>query len=448
MSAPSPVARRTTSARWKPRAFRGRLEVVRRLGWGVVDQGVSSLSNFAVGIVVARSLGPTGFGAFSLAYVTYSMILSATRGLATDPLLVRYSGAPSTAWRKAAGASTATATLTGIAAGAACLGVGLFLGRDVGGAFIALAVVLPGLMLQDSWRFVFFSIGRASKAVLNDVVWGTLQIVALLVLLGTGHATVVWCVLAFGGTAAIAGVFGLLQSRILPRPTRVKGWMVETRALGGRYLAENLSMGGARQLRMTVLGGVTGLAAVGEVRAAEMLMGPFLVILMGASQVAVPEASHVLANAPRRLEQFCLALGAVLAVAAGVWGAALLALSPTGLGDKLLGDVWPGASTLLVPVIIGMAMGCFSVAATAGVRALAAAPRSLRAQLANAALYAIGGGFGAVIDGAQGSCWGVALATTISAGLWWVQLRRAHREHMNSATGLSPGPGTTERVTT
>ena len=49
----------------------GRLvATVRRLGWGVADQGISSLSNFALGIVAAKSLDPTEFGAFTLAYLT------------------------------------------------------------------------------------------------------------------------------------------------------------------------------------------------------------------------------------------------------------------------------------------------------------------------------------------------------------------------------------------
>ena len=66
-------------------------QVSRRLGWGVADQGVSSLTNFPVNIYIARKLGAVQFGAFSLAYVTYSFALNASRGLATDPLLVRFS---------------------------------------------------------------------------------------------------------------------------------------------------------------------------------------------------------------------------------------------------------------------------------------------------------------------------------------------------------------------
>jgi len=72
----------------------------RRVGWGLADQAVSSITNFAVGIVVARSLGPVEFGIFGLAWVTYAVLLNISRGLATDPLAVRFSGAPTASWRR------------------------------------------------------------------------------------------------------------------------------------------------------------------------------------------------------------------------------------------------------------------------------------------------------------------------------------------------------------
>ena len=49
--------------------------VVRQLGWGVADQAMSSLTNFGIGIYVARSLGIQEFGAFSLAFATYLIVL-------------------------------------------------------------------------------------------------------------------------------------------------------------------------------------------------------------------------------------------------------------------------------------------------------------------------------------------------------------------------------------
>src|SRR5213078_1807930 len=87
---------------------------VRRLSWGIADQAVSSLTNFAVTIYVARVLGATQFGAFSLAYVTYAFALNASRGLATDPLMVRFSGTDLPTWRRAVASCTGTATVVGL----------------------------------------------------------------------------------------------------------------------------------------------------------------------------------------------------------------------------------------------------------------------------------------------------------------------------------------------
>ena len=38
-------------------------------------------------------------------------------------------------------------------------------------AFLALGLILPGLLLQDSWRYSFFALGQGSKAFVNDTVW-------------------------------------------------------------------------------------------------------------------------------------------------------------------------------------------------------------------------------------------------------------------------------------
>src|SRR5215469_12780935 len=101
-----------TAALWRVVA-----QPTRRLGWGVADQAVSSLTNFAVVILVARSLGAVQFGAFTLAYVTYAFALNASRGLATEPLMIRFSGVDVAEWRRATAGCTGTAVVVGVATG-------------------------------------------------------------------------------------------------------------------------------------------------------------------------------------------------------------------------------------------------------------------------------------------------------------------------------------------
>ncbi|MFI0827489.1 hypothetical protein ACH4Q7_23875 [Streptomyces roseolus] len=409
-----------------PAGRSGRRALAGRLSWGLADQAASSMTNFAVGVYVARSLGLAAFGVFSLAWVTYGVVLNVSRGVATDPLVVRFSAVPAASWRAAAARSSGAALGVGAAVGAVCLGAGLALGGGVGAAFACLGVVLPALLLQDAWRFAFFAAGQGRKAFVNDVVWGVALVPALVVAARVGGVAAF--LLAWGGSAAVAAAYGCLQSGVRPRPGAVRGWVREQSDLGGRYLVENVSLSGAGQLRAYGLGALAGAGAVGAVRGAELLLGPFLTVLMGLSLVTVAEAARVLDRAPHRLGRFCLLLGGGQAGAALLWGAALL-LVPDRAGALVLGDVWHSAAPLVVPAALGVAGAGLGTGAAAGLRALGAARRSLRAQLFASSCYAAGGLGGAVAGGAVGSAWGVAAATLAGSAVWWLQLRSALRGH-------------------
>lgn len=406
-----------------------RRAILGRLSWGLADQAASSLSNFAVGIYVARSLGLTAFGVFSLAWVTYGVVLSVSRGLATDPLVVRFSGVSDASWRGAVARSSGTALGVGTVIGAACLVAGLALGGPVGPAFAGLGVMLPGLLLQDAWRYSFFAAGNGQKAFVNDVVWGVALVPAMVVAARAGSVTAF--VLAWGASATVAAVYGCFQSGIRPRLTGAREWLRQHRDLSYRYLVENVGVSGASQLRAYGLGAIVGVSAVGVIRGAELLLGPFLAVLMGLTLVTVAEAARMLRQAPHRLGRFCFFLGGGQAVGALLWGALLL-LVPDRLGEFVLGDVWSSASALIVPVTLGVAGAGIGTGAAAGLRALAAARRSLRCQLFASSCYVGGGLGGAVVAGTIGSAWGVAAASLCSSAVWWLQLRSALRErHQN-----------------
>ncbi|MET7617634.1 hypothetical protein [Streptomyces sp. NPDC005408] len=415
----------TEGEKARPTAATARRALAGRLSWGLADQAASSMSNFAVGIYVARSLGVTAFGVFSLAWVTYGVVLNVSRGLATDPLVVRFSGVSDASWRGAVARSSGTALGVGVSIGAACLVVGLALGGRLGPAFACLGVMLPGLLLQDAWRFSFFAAGIGRKAFVNDLVWGVALVPALVVAAHVG--SVAAFVLAWGASATVAAGYGCIQSGIRPRMSGARGWLREQRDLGYRYLVENVSLSGASQLRAYGLGAIVGVGAVGAVRGGELLLGPFLAVLMGLSLVTVPEAARVLRRAPHRLGTFCLLLGGGQAAGALSWGGALL-LMPDRLGELVLGDVWHSAADLIVPITFSVAGAGLGTGAAAGLRALGAARRSLRCQLFASACYVGGGLGGAAVAGTVGSAWGVAAATVSGSAVWWLQLRSALRE--------------------
>jgi O-antigen/teichoic acid export membrane protein len=250
-----------------------------------------------------------------------------------------------------------------------------------------------------------------------------------LLFLAATHSTVSSFVLAWGAAAAVAAGYGWWQSGVLPHFNGVRDWLSRHRDLGARYMVENVSNSGASQLRMYGLGAIAGLADVGAIRGAELLLGPFLALLMGVSLVAVPEAARVLRRAPHRLVRFCVLIGGAQAAAAATWGAVLLFAVPGSLGRLLLDDVWAPASHLILPVSLSVTAAGVIAGAAAGLRALGAARRSLRVQLVASAGYLGFGLAGAALGGAVGMSWGSTTAMWLGAGLWWWQLRAAARDH-------------------
>jgi len=407
---------------------------------------MSSLTNSAMSIYIARELGATQFGAFSLAYVSYSFALNASRGLATDPLLVRFSGAELPAWKRAVASCTGTATLTGLLTGVCALIAAAALSGTTRMAFLALGLTLPGLLLQDSWRYSFFALGRGAQALINDTIWALTMIPALVILHVTHHQTVFAFVLSWGLAATVAACVGPFQAHVMPRLSRGVDWVKRQRDLSPRYLAENTTNSGASQLRLYGVGAVAGLAAVGYVQETYLLQGPFMVIFMGISLVTVPEAARALRRSPGHLRLYSLGVGAVLAAGALVWGIILLVAMPRGLGFLLLGaGKWHSAYALVPPLTVAVMGAGFISGASAGLHALGAARRSLRAMVLASVLYLGLGLAGAIMGGATGTLQGTAIATWAGALLWWWELNSELRKASQPGKHRAPQPMRTNR---
>jgi O-antigen/teichoic acid export membrane protein len=424
--------------RWTAMPWQLVRQASRRLGWGVADQAVSSITNFAVNIYIARDLGAVQYGAFGLAYVTYGFALNASRGLATDPLLVRFSGMNIPIWRRAVRSCTGTAALVGLVLGACVLGAGALLDGTARLAFVALGLTLPGLLLQDSWRFAFFALGRGSQAFLNDVLWAVFMAPALVFLRLTGHANVFWFVFAWGAAATAAAAIGPFQARVVPGLSRATGWLSRQRDLGTRYLAEGTTNSGAVQLRTYSLGLIVGLAALGYLQAASTLMGPLQILIYGMGLVALPEAARILRSSPRHMPWFSGLLSGGLVLLALVWGVALLVALPRGLGEWLLRSLWRPAYPLVLPTTLYFMGWCASVGAGTWLHALAAARRSLRAAVFNSAALLVFSLVGAFVTGTRGAIYGAAVGTWLGALFCWWQVRRAVREYGQGSAERQP----------
>lgn len=405
-----------------------------RAGWGLADQALSSLTNFALGVFVARSVGIEEFGAFSLVFAAYLLVMSVCRAYPMEPLQIRYSGKPDDVIRSAARRSVGSVLAIGVVTSVLLLPIALVFGGQIGGTLFALALAMPGLLVQDAWRSVFFAWHRGRSAFLNDLLWAIVMAAGLVWLASAGDGTSVAATLVWGTSATVAAFVGMWQARVIPDPRRALDWWREHIDLGPRFIAEVLSRLAGGQLAVYGIGAVAGLAALGSLRAAQLVVGPVQILFLGIGLIAVPEGVRALAHSRGRLVWLATVMSIGLGLAGLAWGVIALLL-PADVGRLILGAAWDPAREVLLPVIVGQLGMLASTGATMGLRTLAAARRSLHANLVISALVVALGIGGAAVAGTLGAAWGLAVASLIGTIIWW----KAFRDELAS-TAASTGP--------
>jgi O-antigen/teichoic acid export membrane protein len=421
---------------------RGAIRMAGRAGWALGDQAISSFTNFALGVLIARSVSAEEFGAFSLAFATYLIILNVARAIGTQPLVIRYSAVDPADWRRGAAAATGTMFASGIVGGLGCVAVGLVLGPPVGTTFIALGVVLPALLVQDAWRFVFFAGSRDRDAVLTDGVWAATLIAGLVLLSAVTRPDAPAAVVVWGLSAIVGAVVGALRAGVVPHPERTLGWFREHRDLVGRYAAEVLVGLGASQAAIYVVGATAGLVEAGSIRAAQLLLGPMFVIIQAVNLIAVPEGVRIRLRMPGRFRLAIEMLSALLATVIGAW-VAFLWLLPAAVGEALLGESWAAARIVLLPLGLSLIAQGVSGGALVGLRVLADARSSLRARLVDSAFGFVFGVGGGLIGGALGASWGFAIGAAGGAAVFTAVFLRSERRHRGDVTAPEPSAAAT-----
>jgi O-antigen/teichoic acid export membrane protein len=407
--------------------------VAGRLGWGLGDQLLSSVTNFLLGVLVARAVSPRELGAFSIAFAVFTLSLGAARALSGEPLVVRYSSVSPDRWRGGVRVAAGTAMTAGVVVGVGCVVAHVIVGAALGSVLLIVGLALPFLLLQDAWRFAFFAAGRGAGALLNDAVWATAMVVGLALLAVLRVSSVVALTTVWAVAGCMAAAVGAWQLRIRPsRPSEVFGWLHQQRDLAPRFFAEFAISVGASNLTFFLIGALTGLTTLGQVRAGQIALGPLNVLFAAASLVTVPESVRLLKESPAQLVLGSRVISSVLAVSALLW-LGLVLMIPPDIGRMFLGANWPNARAIITPLSIGALGYALSFGAAAGLRALAAAKRSLRARFVDALSVLIFPLSGAVLNGATGAAWGYALAGLLKIPNAWWQFSRARREYESKA---------------
>ena len=294
----------------------------------LIDQGLSSVSNFAVGVVIARVVGASGLGGFALAYGAWLILAVLHRSLITDPMAI--SGDVRTSHNRGpVEHGFAAELLLGTAGGVILAAIGgalcLLNDSEFGVAMLALAPWLPALAAQDYWRWIGFLTRQPGKSLVNDLVFNcTMAAVLAMCFVADVHSIAV--VLGAWGLGATAGaLYGLKQFGV--RPTLTGGpALLRHRWSLSKWLAGNsLLTSGGNQAYWAIAGAFLGPAGLGSLNAvATLVWGPVGVLMQAGGSIGLPEAGRAHEdNGWAGLTRVSRVVTAASVLSVGLWAAVI-----------------------------------------------------------------------------------------------------------------------------
>ena len=402
--------------------------LLRVVSWNVVDQALSAMSNLGLSIAVARTTSASGFGAFAVAFLLFGICLAIIKSVVGQPLQMRLSGASAAERRRGFQAGLGAATVLGFAFGLVLSVAGLVVKGEVGVALMALALVLPGLMLQDSCRMAAFTLGRPQLAALIDAVW-TLALFGLLaILVGHGQPQVGGLIVAWGGSAALSALLGLAVLRTRPALRKALGWVREHQDLIRYLLPEYFLSLGAAQFGILLVGVIANASAVGSLRAAQVLLGPLGIVGTAVFQFAVPEVARRASASSRLLASFAAVLSGGLGLLA-IGYVVVMLLLPHAVGVALFGDSWAGAAAVLLAMGLSAVSSALAHGPAGVLYGLGQARATFRINLAKGPVLLLALLVSTSFAGAVGAAWTLAAVEAIVLPVWIWTLRRTLRQH-------------------
>lgn len=401
--------------------------LVRRGGWSVLDQSLSAASNVVLAVVVARSVDPASFGAFSIAMVVFGIAVAGTRSMAGQPLQIRFSSESDEVIRAASARFAGFAVLLGLVAGVGLGCTGMVLSGSSGRALLVLAVVLPALLLQDTCRMAFFTLNQAFKAALLDAVWALVQVAGLVALYLADATSLGMLILVWGAAGTLSAGLGFALLGVRPRVDQGLRWVREQGGLPRYLFAEYLVGLGAFQMGLLLVGILAGASEIGALRAAQVLLGPVLILNTAVMQFAVPEVARRGVLTARQRTRTALGVSSGMGVLTVVYVVAVL-MMPQQVGRFLLGDSWLGAEPVLLPLGLSFLGSVLGTGPAALLYGSGRARETLLINLVKAPILLSTLVVSAWQWGAVGAAWAFALTEAVALPMWVLTLRRTQTQ--------------------
>ena len=411
----------------------------RRATWTVLDQAVSSGTNFSLTVLVAHVSSAADFGAFALIMTVGVTFVSVARGVAGDPLASRFAVPDRALQRAATRGAAAVGVAVGALAGAASVAVALVFDQHAWAfPLLALAAVIPGVLLQDFVRSVYVVVESSPRgAFVNDTAWALLMALGCTVLIVQGDVSPAHFVLVWGLTGTACGVMGCWFLRLSPSVSRIRWWLRETRDLWPFFLSDNALLWVSVVAMSSIVALNAGFGDVAGMRAMTTLFGPIIVLSLAFSMFAIPELAKRADLRGARLQRVSLLIGTGLGCVTALIGAAVW-LIPERIGRRLLGETWDYTHPL-IPFTTIDAVGAMVIAGCViGLRSQGRGRAVLGARVITSLGRLVVGSVGAVLNGAMGAVGLLALFAPLNVAIWFRPLRVLARQQDHGPVDVAP----------
>jgi O-antigen/teichoic acid export membrane protein len=403
-------------------AVKMRLARVREPVLGILDQAISSATNFILVVLAARSLGIGDFGVFAAGLAAGLLAIGVNRSVTAEPLLVQQSSRSESERNEAIRLALGLALANGVLAAVLAAPL-LLIGGVIGAIALVFALGAGALFIQDTLRFAFFLNNRPNRAIATDGIWG----IALVLGFWTLHLRVPMSAASFlalwVGSSMVATIAGLALGRYVPTWRGLLSTIRDNWRVSRSFLGEFVTIRASGHLTLYAVGLTAGSSGMGALKGGQTLYGPLTVVFGGLRAVMLPHAVRSLDTHNRQaLWRVCVSVSGLAGLAVIGWALVALVL-PDGLGEEILGDTWGNARRLVLPLGLWKLGSAWCLGALIGQRAMMAMRESLRTRMVVGILLLGGGLGGASLGGAVGAAWGLAVASMAGGGYYWWRAR-------------------------
>ncbi|HEX4434822.1 MAG TPA: hypothetical protein VH012_08325 [Acidimicrobiales bacterium] len=397
----------------------------------IADQGASSISNFALALIVAHYSSASALGVFAILTSTYVLSQGLVRSLSSDCLLTRSETDDGLRSNYERGGFLAAIVLS-VSLAAVIAVVSGVLPSEFTLPFIIFAVAFPLMACQDFARFIGISRYDPAYAIRLDLAWLVLFLLAYVVLKEEGLTTLSWLFGAWSAAGALVGLWTLRAHFARTRRRQLlQFWDQSERGVGLRFAGQFMLVTSWTYFVSYLLLFVLPLSSIGVFKLSQLALGPITVLLAGVQSALIALATKRFQVDTHRALRFLL-IGGVGSFALTMVWTGLIYGAPLHVMASLFGRNWSAARVIVPYAGLAVAFTSFANAAISGLRAMRAASENLRLSVLMVPFLFVLSIGGAELYGTRGAAGGLAIAGAIYSVLAWHVLRKV-------AQGFVPG---------